>query len=159
MSRRPVNQPSDAEEDCLQKQRQRTGGRMFLRYALLLFASLVVLSTQSHATLRKTWFSVEVEWTAAMVWAVSDWLREHWYLFVLIVVAYLVLVFGGIRVMQTREAFDLKYALAAWSFSLAFFSFIGSIRTVPWLVQSLLVHGFDYTVCGDATVTYGSGGV
>ncbi|KAH9151072.1 hypothetical protein AeRB84_006232 [Aphanomyces euteiches] len=50
-------------------------------------------------------------------------------------------------------------ALALWNLSLALFSAYGAIRTVPFLINSIVRRGFHHSVCSDATLHYGNGPV
>lgn len=60
----------------------------------------------------------------------TDFAREHWELPVGAVVLYLIFCFGGKRVMDNFNAFDLRLPLAGWNAFLCCFSFLGMCRTV-----------------------------
>jgi len=70
---------------------------------------------------------------------------------------YLVGVFGGRRVMESRAAFDLKLPLALWNMLLGTFSFIGMVRTVPHLLYNLGELSFYDTVCTKPSESWGVG--
>eukprot|EP00968_Pinguiococcus_pyrenoidosus_P028390 scaffold7817_cov277-Pinguiococcus_pyrenoidosus.AAC.1 len=70
-----------------------------------------------------------------------------------------VLVFVGPRLMQKREAFDIKMPLVLWNFALCIFSTMGAIRTVPHLLYNLTAYSFDDTLCLPALPMYGNGAV
>ncbi|ETV90914.1 hypothetical protein H310_14402 [Aphanomyces invadans] len=72
---------------------------------------------------------------------------------------YCVLCLGGREVMKNFAPFGLNNALAAWNFGLALFSAIGSIRTVPFLLNSLVTRGVYFNVCSEAFPHYGRGPV
>mmetsp|Transcript_20918 Transcript_20918/g.30304 ORF Transcript_20918/g.30304 Transcript_20918/m.30304 type:complete len:309 (-) Transcript_20918:299-1225(-) len=72
-------------------------------------------------------------------------------------VLYLVLIFGGMRLMRDRKPFDLRWALALWNLMLSLFSFIGASRVVPHLFLMLKEHGIQAMLCSDSVQTVGSG--
>lgn len=49
--------------------------------------------------------------------------------------------------------------LAMWNLSLAGFSFCGAMRTMPYLLTSIVHHGSYYTICEDPIDHYGRGAV
>jgi hypothetical protein len=53
------------------------------------------------------------------------------------VVIYVVGIFGGQKLMEKRQAFDLKWPLAYWNLLLSVFSIMGMIRVVPHLFYLL----------------------
>eukprot|EP00932_Pfiesteria_piscicida_P002754 SRR837773.12679.p1 GENE.SRR837773.12679~~SRR837773.12679.p1 ORF type:complete len:285 (-),score=59.03 SRR837773.12679:11-757(-) len=59
--------------------------------------------------------------------------------------------------MEDKEAWDLKWLLAAWNLFLAVYSFIGALRTAPHLLHVVWVQGFDFSLCRAALPMYGSG--
>ena len=79
-----------------------------------------------------------------------------WFPFVLSAI-YVVLVFGGQRIMADREPFELKWSLAAWNLLLAVFSFIGMVRVVPQILLNVHEFGIEYTMCSRPDVQYGMG--
>ena len=83
--------------------------------------------------------------------------ENHWEVPIISVIAYLLFCYFGIKVMETRKPFDLKYLLAFWNLFLSTFSFIGVIRTAPHLIGELLTLQFRETVCTKAKITYGDG--
>jgi len=78
---------------------------------------------------------------------------------VLAVIGYLLFCYFGIKFMDSRKPFGLRYTLALWNFSLASFSFIGMVRTVPHLIGMVLTMPYKDTVCLPAEETYGNGTV
>ncbi|DAZ94473.1 TPA: hypothetical protein N0F65_003509, partial [Lagenidium giganteum] len=70
---------------------------------------------------------------------------------------YIVLCFGGKWLMKDRKPFDLRIPLAAWNLALAIFSFIGSVRTVPSLLNTIYRHGIYHSVCAPPSQHYGHG--
>ena len=49
--------------------------------------------------------------------------------------------------LEKAPAMKSKYVMAVWNFLLAGFSFMGFVNTVPFLIDHLMEHGFQYTVC------------
>lgn len=95
-------------------------------------------------------------------WMAHDflrWSRRWWWLAPVTAVSYLCLVWLGMRVMESRKPFELKWPLAVWNLLLAVFSWIGVSRTVPHLFMLLGTAGFDYSVCRNAFNACGHGPV
>ncbi|XP_033644135.1 elongation of very long chain fatty acids protein 6-like [Asterias rubens] len=75
------------------------------------------------------------------------WFYNNWQLSIVFSVLYVVLVFGGRRLMQSRQPFDLRLPLAVWSAALAAFSWMGMIRFATGTFSILRTHGLDATIC------------
>jgi len=58
---------------------------------------------------------------------------------------------------KQEKPFDLRIPLAAWNALLCVFSFIGMLKTMPYLVGSLLTQPFEQTVCTDPSTAWGAG--
>lgn len=82
-------------------------------------------------------------------WAVL--LEKNLWLPVVLSVLYVVLCFAGQKLLANREGWDkqLRLPLALWSLLLAVFSFWGSIRTVPRMVEIFQNRGVVHLICGD----------
>jgi len=78
---------------------------------------------------------------------------------VLLCAAYLVVCFGGRWIMRDRKPFDLRTPLALWNLFLATFSFMGSVRTVPFLLNTIYRRGVYNSVCAEPRPHYGHGPV
>lgn len=65
------------------------------------------------------------------------------------------MIVGGKYIMSKREAFDLKWALAYWNLFLAAFSFMGMIRTVPYIFFWLSELSFKDVSCLIPSSTHG----
>jgi len=72
-------------------------------------------------------------------------------------IAYCAACFYGRHLMKHREPFGLQRSLAAWNLFLSVFSFIGAIRTAPFLLNSIVHRGFYHSVCAPAVPHYGHG--
>ncbi|XP_035683562.1 elongation of very long chain fatty acids protein 6-like [Branchiostoma floridae] len=61
--------------------------------------------------------------------------------------AYVLLVFGGRRLMRAREPFRLRLPLVLWNLAMALFSTVGALRYVPPLLYTVRHQGFLRSVC------------
>lgn len=78
----------------------------------------------------------------------QKWTYENTHLFHYIWIAYLVVIFSLQSYMKNRQAWNLKYTLAAWNFGLTIFSAVGWIRVTQQLIEILLLdNGFHKSVC------------
>ena len=80
------------------------------------------------------------------------WMAENWWTSFYWVSAYMVVVFIGQAVMATREPFQLRRALTIWNMSLAIFSIVGTLRTLPEMIHVLQNFGFQHSVCSPSYV-------
>ncbi len=76
-------------------------------------------------------FPYEQEFKSAVA---SQFATDNWSLCIGVIIAYLVVIFGGREIMKSREPFDLQTPLAIWNAALSLFSFIGMCRTVSGFV-------------------------
>lgn len=72
---------------------------------------------------------------------------EYWTLSIWTSILYVAAVFGGRKLMQHRQKFDLTLTLAAWSGALALFSFMGTVRMIPNMYYALRYQSFYESVC------------
>ncbi|XP_037352438.1 elongation of very long chain fatty acids protein 3 [Talpa occidentalis] len=74
-------------------------------------------------------------------------LEKYWSVSCPVVVIYLLLIFVGQNYMKARKGFNLQRPLILWSFSLAIFSILATVRT--WGFMWLLIHmeGPEQSVC------------
>jgi len=77
----------------------------------------------------------------------SQWMAKNWHLCLWSSAVYVVLIFGGKYLMQERQRFDLRPALALWSGLLGIFSLFGVTRTLPELIYVLKNHGLESSIC------------
>ncbi|XP_053374720.1 elongation of very long chain fatty acids protein 6-like [Mercenaria mercenaria] len=87
--------------------------------------------------------------------AFDNYMYKHWSDCFVYSAIYLVVIFSGRYVMESRERFDLRPYLAVWSGLLAVFSILGALRTVPELIWALSYHGFEYTCCSGSYLDQG----
>jgi len=85
--------------------------------------------------------------------AARDWMEEHWRQgLAYSSAAYLLLVFGGTKIMENRPAFVLRGPLTLWNIFLAIFSIMGAARTIPELVHTLNHYGFYHSLCSPSFI-------
>ena len=70
-----------------------------------------------------------------------------------LVTLYMLFCFFGSKVMKSRKEFDLRLTLAAWNAFLSAFSFFGMIRTVPFLLASILSKPYYDSICTHPTAS------
>uniref|UniRef100_K3X8B3 Elongation of fatty acids protein n=1 Tax=Globisporangium ultimum (strain ATCC 200006 / CBS 805.95 / DAOM BR144) TaxID=431595 RepID=K3X8B3_GLOUD len=78
---------------------------------------------------------------------------------VILCACYAVMCFGGRWLMKDRKPFNLQIPLALWNLALSMFSFMGAIRTVPFLLNTIYRRGVYNSVCMVPTAHYGHGPV
>jgi len=79
---------------------------------------------------------------------IRGWMEENWiWICSLSSIVYLLFIFGVGYIMRDREPYGLRLPLALWSFTLAIFSIIGTLRTWPEFLNSLTNKGVEYTIC------------
>jgi len=88
------------------------------------------------------WESVNPHWRTACYY-----MQEHFEIPVACCVLYIVVIFGGRRLMKNREAFDLSTLLGFWNVGLALFSITGSIYVIPPILHNLLQNGMTADMC------------
>ncbi|KAM6183462.1 very long chain fatty acid elongase 3 [Erethizon dorsatum] len=74
-------------------------------------------------------------------------LEEYWATSFLIALIYLLLIIVGQNYMKARKGFDLQWPLILWSFCLALFSILGTVRTWGYMGTLILSRGLKHTVC------------
>lgn len=76
------------------------------------------------------------------------WIYDNWYYSVVIAFVYIICVHGCQHLMKSREKFHLYRSLVAWNIIMASFSILGTIRFVPYFLDTLFSKGLVYSVCG-----------
>jgi hypothetical protein len=87
------------------------------------------------------------------------WISSHWNVPIVAIVTYLIFCYKGGKEMAPRAPFDLKMELMVWNALLSLFSFVGMMRTAPFLLARLMEGTFRESVCTEATESYGTGAV
>lgn len=88
-------------------------------------------------------FEEEFEAAPIKIWMETNWIG----ICSVASLSYLIFIFGVSHWMKDREPYGLRQPLAIWSFSLAAFSIIGTLRTWPEFLTGLTQKGFHHTVC------------
>ncbi|XP_012873046.1 PREDICTED: elongation of very long chain fatty acids protein 3 [Dipodomys ordii] len=74
-------------------------------------------------------------------------LEKYWISSFPIVLIYLLFIIVGQNYMKTRKGFNLQRPLIFWSFCLAVFSIMGTVRTWSYMANVILTSGLKQTVC------------
>jgi hypothetical protein len=82
---------------------------------------------------------------------------NNWSLAIGLVVGYLVFITAGSKVMSGMKPFDLRLTLAGWNLFLCVFSFVGMIKTMPYLLGSVMSQPYEQTVCTLPVESWGNG--
>ena len=78
----------------------------------------------------------------------QQWTLDNYSIPVISVIIYLIVVFGGSKIMATKKEFDLHIVLGIWSLFLSLFSAMGALRTVPYVIGLILKSPSYYnTIC------------
>ena len=75
------------------------------------------------------------------------WLFEHYYVYFISAIVYLVLIYVGTKWMENRPPYKLQRPLLMWNTGLAVFSFLGSLSLIPQLFHGIGKHGFYFMAC------------
>jgi hypothetical protein len=86
-----------------------------------------------------------------------EWLSTHWNVPIVACITYLIFCYKGCKDMESKKPFDLKIELAVWNAFLSLFSFMGMLRTVPFLLARLMEGSYRESVCAFAVDSYGTG--
>ena len=77
-----------------------------------------------------------------------EFVRHHFHSYIyLALIGYLLVIFSIKKYMDDRKPFELRTPLILWNFSLAAFSTLGAVRTVPELFAVYQNEGFVGTLC------------
>ncbi|CAF0950394.1 unnamed protein product [Adineta ricciae] len=82
------------------------------------------------------------------------WMNQWWWLSIVYSIIYVILIYYGRSLMESRERFQLRLPLILWNLGLAIFSIFGMARCLPEMVYSLSREGLQYTIC-DRSNIYG----
>jgi len=86
-----------------------------------------------------------------------EFAANNWPLAIGLVAAYMIFITAGSKVMDSMKAFDLRLALAGWNLFLCVFSSIGMMKTMPYLLGSIMSQPYEETVCTLPTESWGVG--
>lgn len=82
------------------------------------------------------------------------WMNQWWWLSIVYSIIYVILIYYGRALMESRERFTLRLPLILWNLGLALFSSFGMIRCLPEMFFSLATRGLKFTIC-DRSSIYG----
>jgi elongation of very long chain fatty acids protein 6 len=77
----------------------------------------------------------------------TKWLTKWWWLSIVYSFIYIILVYGGQKLMKNREKFHLYRSLVGWNIVLAIFSIMGAIRFLPNFFAIFYNKGVVHTIC------------
>lgn len=75
------------------------------------------------------------------------WFQNNWHMSFYYSILYVLVVYGGQKLMRNREKFHLYHSLVAWNVVLAVFSIVGTIRFLPYFIKTITTKGLDHSVC------------
>jgi elongation of very long chain fatty acids protein 6 len=78
---------------------------------------------------------------------IYNWMNKWWWLSIVYSVIYVILIYYGRSLMESRERLELRMPLILWNLGLAIFSIFGMLRCVPEMLYSLNKDGLEYTIC------------
>jgi len=85
--------------------------------------------------------------------------KEAWtnteYVPLVLVAIYMICIFGGQKIMASRQAFDLRTPLAYWNLFLSLFSFMGMFRVAPYLFYYTATMNYRDINCIHPSITHG----
>ncbi|MCP9265435.1 Elongation of very long chain fatty acids protein [Dirofilaria immitis] len=77
----------------------------------------------------------------------TKWMQENWFHSITSSIAYVISIYIGQKLMESRKPFRLDNLLIAWNLGLAFFSLLGVCRMTPELLWSVRENSFEYSIC------------
>ncbi|VBB27116.1 unnamed protein product [Acanthocheilonema viteae] len=77
----------------------------------------------------------------------TKWMQENWFHSITSSIAYVISIYIGQKLMESRKPFCLDNLLIAWNFGLALFSLLGVYRMTPELLWSVRENSFEYSIC------------
>jgi elongation of very long chain fatty acids protein 6 len=97
----------------------------------------------------KVWSALELEWLPKYHdWRSGHlWMGQHYEVPAILCALYVVVIFGGQRIMKDRKPFNLQMPLFFWNVFLAAFSIVGAICTVPQIYRVVKERGFTNDMC------------
>jgi len=66
-------------------------------------------------------------------------------------------IFSGQRFMKNQERWNWRNSMALWNLGLAIFSFIGTIRLLPYVLHIFSTMSTEDVFCHDARTTFANG--
>ena len=110
---------------------------------------------EEFPVLRSTHAQYELDFDQAQEWSLSS--RIYYYAAPAAAIVYILFVFLGPRLMETRKPFDLRGPLFLWNLFLTVFSVISTIRLVPHILYGLWTNDSSYFFCRNAYDAFARG--
>lgn len=82
---------------------------------------------------------------------------EKWWLSIAASIVYVIVVFGGRRIMANKKPFQLDGLLSIWNLALSTFSVCGMLRLVPHVAHLWSTKGFDWIITSKPELVYSTG--
>jgi hypothetical protein len=83
---------------------------------------------------------------------IHEWMNKWWWLSIVYSVIYVILIYYGRSLMESRERLELRVPLILWNLGLAIFSIFGMVRCLPEMVYALNKNGLQYTICDRSNI-------
>jgi len=83
---------------------------------------------------------------------IYEWMNKWWWLSIVYSIIYVILIYYGRSLMESRDRFEARLPLILWNLGLALFSILGMIRCLPEMVFSLSKEGLQYTICNRSNI-------
>uniref|UniRef100_A0AAF5DJY9 Elongation of very long chain fatty acids protein n=2 Tax=Strongyloides stercoralis TaxID=6248 RepID=A0AAF5DJY9_STRER len=84
----------------------------------------------------------------------TEWMQKNWYHSFTWSLAYIVAIYGGRKIMETKKPFKLDALLVLWNLGLAIFSICGVLRMTPEMIWAISSNSLQYSIC---TASYAMG--
>jgi hypothetical protein len=102
------------------------------------------------------YFDFESEWDRGG--ATTLWAREHFVTPFVLVVLYVIVIFGIKAFMKNRKFYDMRVPQMYWNGALAVFSIIGAIRMLPFMLAFMYYEGRVAAFCTSPVKGFGGAG-
>jgi len=86
------------------------------------------------------------------------WARSNYYIPAMLVILYVIVIFGIKAYMKDRPFIDMRVPQMYWNSLLAIFSICGAIRMLPFMLAFLYYQGTTAALCTSPVVGYGGAG-
>jgi hypothetical protein len=77
------------------------------------------------------------------------WMNKWWWLSIVYSIIYVILIYYGRSLMESRERFEARVPLILWNLGLAIFCMV---RCLPEMIFSLNKEGLQYTICDRSNI-------
>ncbi|VDN55887.1 unnamed protein product [Dracunculus medinensis] len=77
----------------------------------------------------------------------TKWMQNNWNYSIYYSILYVICIYAGQKLMESRKAFILDQPLFLWNLILAIFSLIGVIRMSPEMWWSITANSWSHSIC------------